>query len=253
MKPPPYCFRRHCQFECLRFPAPRSPRAETGQAVCRRPGVLPGSVGVATVGLEPRDRAIVKQVLAFSEEFHLCGCFPYGARPGLPIPGHRPELVLLGLAPPEFCGVRFARQLLGSEGAGVVILVSAIKDASFLELAASAGVADILPRPFTAGRRLARLRFVLCRASPGGWPQSADSAASSHPVAAKRLREAEEVALRSLAEGLMYKQIAVRLGRNESATSKLIAGIYEELQAHSRTEAVNTWHASQVANRKSKI
>jgi DNA-binding NarL/FixJ family response regulator len=168
----------------------------------------------------------------------------------LAIPKCEACLLLIELALPDGCGIWCARKLLAHEPTIHVILVSAIRDALLLERAAAVGIEDLLVKPFTLGRCLARMRFVLCRSFCGLWPEAAGqeafrplTASPQHPLPCA-LRDVEKTVLDCLAEGLMYKEIADRVGRSEAAVKKLANGIYGKLQVHSRTQAVLRWRAS---------
>jgi DNA-binding NarL/FixJ family response regulator len=128
-----------------------------------------------------------------------------------------------------------------------VVLVTAIRDAALLQQAAAVGIADLLVKPFTVGQCLARLRFVLCRSFCVSWPNTTASSPfqqltveHGHP-SAHALREVEKAVLDYLAEGLMYKEIAVRIGRSEPAVRKLVNSTYGKLEVHDRVHALLKW------------
>jgi len=171
MKTPLFCLERRCQAVCMKPPSTDAVLAlnAAGQAETRRrqPSPLPvsASFGVAGVGLDQGARALLRQIFAASDEFHSCGDWPSAAAARPVLAKGEPCLVLAELALPDECAVRFARELLECHPGLRIILVTATRDAMLLERAAAVGVADILRKPFTMDRCVARLRFVLFRSA----------------------------------------------------------------------------------------
>jgi DNA-binding NarL/FixJ family response regulator len=57
-----------------------------------------------------------------------------------------------------------------------------------------------------------------------------------------KLTEQEWAVLRGLDEGKSYKQIAAQKFVSENTIRSQVRSIYEKLQVHTRTEALNKWH-----------
>jgi DNA-binding NarL/FixJ family response regulator len=208
-------------------------------------------MGVAAVGLGSEGTACLERIFALSSEFYACGYFPSAAKAWLAVQKCEARLFLIELALPDACGIWCARRLLAERPGIQVILVTSIRDALLLQRAAAVGIADLLVKPFTVAHCLARLRFDLCRSVWGSPAKFLGSGAIHHfPAghgdlsAPHTLRDIEKEVLDSLAEGLMYKEIAVRIGRSDAAVRKLINGIYTKLEVHDRVHAVRKWHLS---------
>jgi DNA-binding NarL/FixJ family response regulator len=83
----------------------------------------------------------------------------------------------------------------------------------------------------------------------GGSPMSASiarkvvaqlrPAQQGSPLSEAKLSEREQEVLQLLAEGLLYKEIARRIGITEAAIKQHIHRMYGKLQVQNRTEAVN--------------
>jgi DNA-binding NarL/FixJ family response regulator len=199
------------------------------------------------VGLDRDADTCLADIFDAGHEFHSCGRWLSAAKARLAIPKCEPRFLLVELALPDDCGVRYAREALAHQSELHIVLVSAGTDTLLLERAAAVGIADLLVKPFTVDRCLARLRFLLYRCHCGQGAKFAGSGAArhfrdghQHPLA-QPLLDVEKTVLDCLAEGLMYKEIAVRMAMSEAAVKKLTHGVYEKLHVHSRTQALIAW------------
>ena len=66
---------------------------------------------------------------------------------------------------------------------------------------------------------------------------------SSNPEKATRLTPKEILVVTDLANGLLYKEIAINQGISIETVKKHVKNIYRKLDARNRTEAVNQYYA----------
>ncbi len=209
---------------------------------------------MAAVGLHRRTRAALGQVVARSGQFRWCGFFGGAAEALEGIVKAPPRLVVVSLALGKDCGVAFARRLLARlAGIGILLVAGLPDDAALQRRAAASGIADFLVEPVDAQRLECRLRSTLALSAmaSGAGPaagkeqpperlEEIDLHAGS-AYAQRRLRGIESEIVGCLDEGLIYKEIAARVGRSLASVRKHVHRIYERFEKHTRTEALNEW------------
>lgn len=159
------------------------------------------------------------------------------------LPALRPDVVLMDIHLPGMDGVECVRRLKEQLPATQVVMLTAHEDTDNIFNALAAGATGYLLKRTTRDELLAALREVMA----GGSPMTAHIARKvvqsfqrkpAAPEPAANLSPREQEVLDLLARGLIYKEIADRLGVSYETVHTYIRRIYEKLQVRTRTEAV---------------
>jgi DNA-binding NarL/FixJ family response regulator len=159
------------------------------------------------------------------------------------LPALRPDVVLMDIHLPGMDGVECVRRLKERLPATQVVMLTAHEDTDNIFNALAAGATGYLLKRTTRDELLAALREVMA----GGSPMTAHIARKvvqsfqgkpAAPEPAANLSPREQEVLDLLAQGLIYKEIADRLGVSYETVHTYIRRIYEKLQVRTRTEAV---------------
>jgi DNA-binding NarL/FixJ family response regulator len=193
-------------------------------------------------------RLHVKEILQSADEFKLVGEFSNADEALTQVTQLRPSLVLLGVRIPGFKNIeyicQFKRILIGLK----IIVTTATANVELLESSLLAGAESCLVKPITAGQCLATLKFAGHRQLDGDAKPSQPALDISGGASARKclgLSQREVDVLRGLAEGLLYKEIAAKLGISYSAVHKYQHRVFEKLRVSNRSEAINVWlHAA---------
>ena len=159
------------------------------------------------------------------------------------LPGEKPNVVLMDINLPGINGVECVRRLKPLLPATQVIMLTAYEDTENIFNSLAAGASGYLLKRTSSAELLTAIRDVL----KGGSPMTAHIArkvvqsfhragASSQPT--ENLSQREQEVLDCLSHGLMYKEIAEKLGISYETVQTYIRRIYEKLQVRTRTEAV---------------
>jgi DNA-binding NarL/FixJ family response regulator len=159
------------------------------------------------------------------------------------LPQVRPEVVLMDINLPGINGVECVRQLKQLLPQTLVIMLTVYEDTDNIFAALAAGAAGYLLKRTTSAELLEAIREV----QRGGSPMTTHIARkvtqsfqkagpSSQPT--ENLSQREQEVLDCLSQGLIYKEIAEKLGISYETVHTYIRRIYEKLQVRTRTEAV---------------
>jgi DNA-binding NarL/FixJ family response regulator len=159
------------------------------------------------------------------------------------LPKDKPQVVLMDINLPGMNGVECVRRLKQLLPATLVVMLTAYEDTDNIYGSLEAGAAGYLLKRSKSAEILEAIQDVMS----GGSPMTAHIArkvvqsfqargASTHPT--ENLAEREREVLDLLAQGLMYKEIADKLGISFETVRTYVRRIYEKLQVRSRTEAV---------------
>jgi DNA-binding NarL/FixJ family response regulator len=160
------------------------------------------------------------------------------------LPKVNPQVVLMDINLPGINGVECVRRLKTICPNTQVIMLTVYEDTENIFAALAAGASGYLLKRTTSAELLAAIKEVLA----GGSPMTAHiarkvvlsfqrSAPASAP-ASENLSQREQEVLDCLAQGLIYKEIAEKLGISYETVHTYIRRIYEKLQVRTRTEAV---------------
>ena len=161
---------------------------------------------------------------------------------------HCPDVVIMDINLPGASGINCVQQLSARFPAAQFLMYTMHDDDQRVFDALKAGANGYLLKSAKPLEILNAIRDLLS----GGSPMSATIArrvvAQLRPVrnesnlAAARLTEREQEVLHLLAEGLLYKEISLRVGISESAVKQHIHRMYAKLHVQNRTEAVNLYY-----------
>lgn len=159
------------------------------------------------------------------------------------LPGDAPDVVLMDINLPGMNGVECVRRLKQVAPQVQVIMLTVYEDTENIFNALAAGATGYLLKRTPREELLAAIRDVL----KGGSPMTTHIARKvvqsfqrAAPAAdpTENLSEREQQVLDCLAQGLIYKEIAEKLGVSYETVHTYIRRIYEKLQVRTRTEAV---------------
>jgi DNA-binding NarL/FixJ family response regulator len=159
------------------------------------------------------------------------------------LPALRPDVVLMDINLPGMNGVECVRQLKPRLPEMQVIMLTAYEDTENIFNALAAGASGYLLKRTTSAELIAALRDVRAGGSPMTTHiarkvvQSFQRAPAANPTT-DNLSQREQEVLDCLAQGLIYKEIAEKLGISNETVHTYIRRIYEKLQVRTRTEAV---------------
>jgi DNA-binding NarL/FixJ family response regulator len=170
----------------------------------------------------------VREMLGSSADFQCRGSYGTAGEGLEAVPKLGVWIVLVGAVLPDCCGIQCVRALRARQPwLGIIIASHAPLDEVMARHAVAAGANACLVKPLLAVQCLATLRLLAVRVH------------STHGRFG--LNERDEQFMWCLAEGLMYKEIADRLGVSASVVVKLRKRIFKEIRAPSRVIAVNEW------------
>jgi DNA-binding NarL/FixJ family response regulator len=252
---PRFCKARHCS-GCVAGPVPDLAvgAAAIGPALQpaggARPPDEPRSFGVATVFGNPGMPTVLNRLFHRSDEFHSCGGYATAAAALRAIPDLEVDVLLTELRLPDGCGIHIARHILACRPGVHVVVAGSRRDLFLVPHASAAGITGWLTKPFSFSQCLATLRLVAWQPTkPLPQPPAPSLNSLVRPPATEvwnaALNEREELVLAALARGLLYKEVAARLGFSEAVVRKVTHQIFGKFHAGNRTEAVNAWRASE--------
>ena len=159
------------------------------------------------------------------------------------LPKEKPNVVLMDINLPGMNGVECVRQLKQLAPTTQVIMLTAYEDTENIFNSLAAGASGYLLKRTSSAELIEAIRDV----QKGGSPMTTHIArkvvqsfqkagASTQPT--ENLSQREQEVLDCLSHGLMYKEIAEKLGISYETVHTYIRRIYEKLQVRTRTEAV---------------
>jgi DNA-binding NarL/FixJ family response regulator len=143
----------------------------------------------------------------------------------------RPALIVLEVSLPDTSGYTICRQLRDEFGDGLpIVFISADRTESFDRMAGLLiGADEYLAKPCSSDEFVWRVQRLISRSAPAPPPEPPESDLTR--------RELEILGL--LARGLSQKQIAGQLFLSPKTVNSHVERIYEKLEVHSRTQAIN--------------
>ncbi len=200
-------------------------------------------MNVALVEDNDQLRGTLARVLNRAPDCRCVGQFATAEAALAELPALRPDVVLMDINLPGMNGVECVRRLKQLLPETQVVMLTAYEDTDNIFNALAAGATGYLLKRTTSAELVAALREVMA----GGSPMSAHIARKvvqsfQKPAPAapptENLSPREQEVLDLLAQGLIYKEIAERLGVSYETVHTHIRRIYEKLQVRTRTEAV---------------
>jgi len=159
------------------------------------------------------------------------------------IPKDRPDVILMDINLPGINGVECVRQLKQVIPDTQMMMLTVYEDTENIFNALAAGAAGYLLKRTKTPELLAAIQEL----HRGGSPMTTHIArkvtqsflkAGPSTQPAENLSQREQEVLDCLSQGLIYKEIADKLGISYETVHTYIRRIYEKLQVRTRTEAV---------------
>jgi DNA-binding NarL/FixJ family response regulator len=185
----------------------------------------------------PVVRAGLERLLATADDIEVVGGAVDGAQAVALADEHRPDVVLMDLSMPNMNGIEATKQILESNAAVQVVVLTSFADREQIEAALDAGaigylLKDAEPEDVIRGVQAA---------ARGESPLAPKAARALLRARAERpetqLSDRELDVLRCVAEGLPNKLVAQRLGISEKTVKAHLTRIFQQLGVTDRTQA----------------
>ncbi|TAL03789.1 MAG: response regulator transcription factor [Verrucomicrobia bacterium] len=188
-------------------------------------------------------RATLARMLNRAEGFECVSQYGSAEEALKDLPKVKPEVVLMDINLPGINGVECVRQLKQLLPAVQVMMLTVYEDTENIFNALAAGASGYMLKRTPRAELLEAIREV----HRGGSPMTTHIARMvvqsflkpvTKPETTAELSPREKEVLDCLAQGLMYKEIAEKIGVTYETVHTYIRRIYEKLQVRTRTEAV---------------
>jgi DNA-binding NarL/FixJ family response regulator len=211
----------------------------------------PDTLTVAVVEDDSNVRLSLVQILKQTEHIACVGDYASGEEAVSGLAQKPADVVLMDINLPGMNGVDCVRKVVCLLPEVQILMLTVYKDTDTIFQALESGASGYLLKPVRAQQLIEAVRDV----ATGGAPMS--SAIARQVVAAFRgkppvTREADDITslserehhvLRLLAEGYLYKQVAVELDISINTLYEHIRRIYRKLHVHSREEAITHYRS----------
>jgi len=201
------------------------------------------SISVSIVEDNDQLRATLARVLNRAEGFRCLSHYANAEEALKDLPRVHPDVVLMDINLPGMNGVQCVRQLKTLLPQIQVMMLTVYEDTENIFNALAAGASGYMLKRTSSKELLEAIQDV----QRGGSPMTMHIArkvvqsfqhTSASAQATENLSEREQQVLDLLSQGLMYKEIAEKLGISYETVHTYIRRIYEKLQVRTRTEAV---------------
>jgi DNA-binding NarL/FixJ family response regulator len=212
------------------------------------------AISVAIVDDEPVVRTGLEGLLKRSPGFVCGGVYADAESAMSGLPTRQPNVLLMDIQLPGLDGISAIRTLRGRLPKTEIIMLTALEDHDRIFASFAAGAAGYLLKHTAPNKILEAIREVFA----GGSPMSAPIArrlvkffdsdkVTPHPAthlqvpsveANASLTAREQEVLNLMAEGLLYKEAADRLGLSVDTIRAHLRNIYKKLRVRNRTEAI---------------
>jgi len=201
------------------------------------------SISVSIVEDNNQLRATLARVLNRADGFRCLSQYGNAEDALKDLPRIRPDVVLMDINLPGMNGVQCVRQLKALLPEIQVMMLTVYEDTENIFNALAAGASGYMLKRTSSKELLEAIQDV----QRGGSPMTMHiarkvvqsfqhTATTAQPT--ENLSEREQQVLDLLSQGLMYKEIAEKLGISYETVHTYIRRIYEKLQVRTRTEAV---------------
>jgi DNA-binding NarL/FixJ family response regulator len=201
------------------------------------------AINVSIVEDNDQLRATLARVISRAEGFRCLSQYANAELALKALPQERPDVVLMDINLPGLNGVECVRRLKQLAPEIQVMMLTVYEDTENIFSALAAGASGYMLKRTPRAELLDAIRQV----HEGGSPMTTHiarkvvqsfqkSPAAAEPRADLSARESE--VLDCLSQGLIYKEIAEKLGISYETVHTYIRRIYEKLQVRTRTEAV---------------
>jgi RNA polymerase sigma factor (sigma-70 family) len=187
-------------------------------------------------------RGTLARVLSRAEGFRCVSQYPSAEDALKDLPNVKPDVVLMDINLPGMSGVECVRQLKPLLPETQVMMLTVYEDTENIFKALAAGANGYMLKRTSTKELIEAIHEVKRGGSPMTMHiarkvvQSFQRNALVQPT--EILSEREQQVLDLLSQGLIYKEIAEKLGISYETVHTYIRRIYEKLQVRTRTEAV---------------
>ena len=201
------------------------------------------SISVSIVEDNNQLRATLARILNRADGFRCLSHYANAEDALKDLPRVRPDVVLMDINLPGMNGVQCVRQLKVLLPQIQVMMLTVYEDTENIFNALAAGASGYMLKRTSSKELLEAIQDVQRGGSPMTMHiarkvvQSFQHTAATAPPT-ENLSEREQQVLDLLSQGLMYKEIAEKLGISYETVHTYIRRIYEKLQVRTRTEAV---------------
>lgn len=164
----------------------------------------------------------------------------------LELPHIKPDVVLTDINLPGITGIEFVKKIKPIIPQTQFLMCSVYEDDDSIFQSLKSGATGYLIKNSTPIKILSAIQEI----SEGGSPMSSSIARrviasfqANAPLRDYDLSDREKEILQYLSEGLMYKEVANRLFISIDTVRTHVRKIYEKLEVHSRTDALNKYYA----------
>ena len=201
------------------------------------------SISVSIVEDNNQLRATLARVLNRADGFRCLSQYANAEDALKDLPRVRPDVVLMDINLPGMNGVQCVRQLKVLLPQIQVMMLTVYEDTENIFNALTAGASGYMLKRTSSKELLEAIQDVQRGGSPMTMHIARKVVQSFQHTAAtaqstENLSEREQQVLDCLSRGLMYKEIAEKLGISYETVHTYIRRIYEKLQVRTRTEAV---------------
>ncbi len=205
------------------------------------------SIRIALVEDEPEIRKLTASLLNFYPDLECVGTFASAEEFARAFPNLEVDVVLMDIGLPAQNGIEAVRQWHPKYAAVEFVMFTTHTDSREVFEALAAGAAGYVLK----GGEPEQLADAIREVKAGGSPMSRQIA---RMVAAsfqrtepqfpelEKLTKQEREVLKGLDKGLAYKEIAAQHYVSEHTVRSQVRSIYEKLEVHTRTEALNKFH-----------
>jgi DNA-binding NarL/FixJ family response regulator len=188
----------------------------------------------------------LKNFLALNPDFKVLATYKSGEDAAIGIPRLQPEIVIMDINLPGMSGIECVRVSKKSNIRTQFMMFTVYENDEKVFEALKAGASGYLLK----NTSLTQILEALKELHLGGSPMSANIARKlvknfqeqpdfDEPANSVLLSNRENETLHFLSQGLLYKEIAEKLGISTSTVRQHIHRIYEKLHVQNRTEALN--------------
>ena len=188
-------------------------------------------------------RGTLARVIARTEGFQCLSQYPNAEAALEGLPKEKPKVVLMDINLPGINGVECVRRLKPLLPETLVIMLTAYEDTENIFNSLAAGASGYLLKRSSSAEIIEAIHDVI----KGGSPMTTHIArkvvqsfqrSGASTKATENLSQREQEVLDLLSQGLIYKEIAEKLGISYETVHTYVRRIYEKLQVRTRTEAV---------------
>jgi DNA-binding NarL/FixJ family response regulator len=201
-------------------------------------------VHVAMVDDDENTHLCFKDILQSTKNFNLAGNFCNATQALKEIPRLRPDIALMDIQMPGLNGIECTKRLKRVMPHLKIVMVTGTHDQHCISACSQAGAIAFLIKPVVGDQLLATLQFAADNQNEikadlektKALPRPAKASG-----AALLLSPREQEVISGLAEGLLYKEIAQKLGVSYATVHKYQHNIFKKLRVANRSEAMRVW------------